>query len=117
MKRRISYQLAASLYLGAAIRAERKYVEEKANFTAITESYTEKIAASNATALLNAAHKASTDPRRVKAGGDAAWAREEAAMYAGLAQLAWEMVKAGCGPDLAPGYWEWDEVNERPQPL
>lgn len=79
----------AVLYLTKAKDAEKNYREQKAEFDRIKASYMEQFAAAgDAFALANAAHKAGSDPRRQDAAKNAAWFRDEANMYANLANAA-----------------------------
>lgn len=79
----------ALLYANAAIRAEVKYREHVETFNAIKAGYEASIkGARSAVAMTNAASKASGDPTREAEGKAAAWYRDEAVMYASLAQMA-----------------------------
>lgn len=82
-------------YLTDAKAAEVRYREQKELFDAYKDAYTERFAAAgrdNPVDLVNAAHKASGDQRRQDAAKAAAWHRDEANMYANLAQVCFAAV-------------------------
>lgn len=90
------WRAAGILYLLRAKEAERKYREQKAEFDRIKEAYvTQFNAADDPIALVNAAHKAGGDPRRQDAAKNAAWFRDEAAMYGQLAVAAFTAASTG----------------------
>lgn len=75
-------------YLEAAKNAEVKYREYKQLSADYKQAYADQMGATGGVDLVNAAHRASSDPRRQDAGKDAVFFRDEANMYANLAQVA-----------------------------
>lgn len=90
MSQRSEYWNAAVRLTRLAIAAEKKYQEKKAYFDEITQAYIGAETAGHR--ILDQEARAAADPRREKASKDAAWARDEANMYATLAMLMVEMM-------------------------
>lgn len=84
----VTWRQLGDLYAQAAVRAELRYRHCKELHSAYTKAYADTVADADALAKVDAASRAAGDLRRVKAGTDAAWARDEATMYAALAGMA-----------------------------
>lgn len=96
----VTWDELAGKYANAAVRAEVRYREFKQLHTAYSEAYADQVRDADGVAKIDAASRAGNDPRRVKAGTDAAWARDEAQMYATLAAMASARHAAGKGGPL-----------------
>lgn len=80
-------------------------------FAAVTNAY--KATGTTGREILDAESRAATDPRRIKAVGDAGFHRDECIMYTGLAQLALAMVEHN-KEDNRNGFGAWEETYLEP---